>query len=181
MKLIVGLGNIGKKYDNTRHNIGFDVLDFVFDNWLKKETFSNWKETKKFQAVISEGNLNGEKIILAKPTTFMNDSGVAVQTLMSFYKITPPDLIIIHDDLDILFANYKIQNDRSAAGHNGIKSIIEKIGTQAFTRIRIGIGKEDKKKQGETVDFVLNKFNLLEKLKIKEIKKKILDELKKLI
>ena len=181
MKLIVGLGNIGKKYDNTRHNIGFALLDFIFVNWLQKENFSDWKETKKFQAIISEGNFNGEKIILAKPTTFMNDSGNAVQKIMDFYKIEPKDLLVIHDDLDLLFGNYKIQTDRSAAGHNGVKSIIEKIGTQDFTRIRLGIGKEDKQKQGDTADFVLNRFGLFERLKIKELKEKILEEIKKLV
>ena len=181
MKLIVGLGNIGNKYDNTRHNIGFTMLNFIFDNWLRKENFSDWKETKKFQAFISEGNLNAEKIILAKPTTFMNNSGEAVQLLLNFYKIAPQDLIIIHDDLYLLFGNYKIQTDRSSAGHNGVQSIIEKIGTQSFTRIRLGIGKEDKQKQGDSADFVLNRFGFFEKLKIKELKERILEELKKLV
>lgn len=181
MKLIVGLGNIGQKYDNTRHNIGFTTLDFVFDNWLKKEGFPDWKETKKFQTFISEGNLNGDKIILAKPTTFMNNSGIAVQAIMSFYKIAPADLIVIHDDIDIVFGNYKAQTNRSSAGHKGVGSIIEKLGTQDFTRIRVGTGKVDKQKQGDATDFVLNRFGLLERLKLKEVKNKILNNLQNIL
>ena len=165
MKLIIGLGNFEKKYFNTRHNIGFAMLDYIFDEYLKAEGFSDWSENKKFQAIISEGNLNGEKIILAKPTTYMNNSGSAVQALISFYKINPKDLIVIHDEIDLSFGNYKIQTDKSSAGHRGIDSIIGRIGTQEFTRVRIGIGKEDRKKQGDTADFVLNRFNLFEKLK----------------
>jgi len=181
MKLIVGLGNVGKEYELTRHNIGFIVLNNILENWLSAENFSDWQENKKFKAFLSEGSLNGEKIILAKPTTFMNNSGSAVQAIMSYYKISEKNLIVIHDDLDLLFGNYKVQINRSSAGHNGINSIIEKLSTQDFTRIRIGIGKEDKKKQGYTADFVLNKFGLLERLKLKEIKEKITDEIKKLI
>ncbi len=178
MKLIIGLGNFEKKYFNTRHNIGFAMLDYIFDEYLKAEGFSDWSENKKFQAIISEGNLNGEKIILAKPTTYMNNSGSAVQALISFYKINPKDLIVIHDEIDLSFGNYKIQTDKSSAGHRGIDSIIGRIGTQEFTRVRIGIGKEDRKKQGDTADFVLNRFNLFEKLKLKELKKKILQDVK---
>jgi PTH1 family peptidyl-tRNA hydrolase len=181
MKLIIALGNPGTKYQNTRHNVGFMALDFIFKNWLAKQNFSLWKESKKFQAELSEGTINSEKIILAKPQTFMNDSGLSVQTLSSYYKLSPSDLIVVHDDLDIEFGKYKIQTDRSSAGHNGVKSIIEHLGTQNFTRIRIGIGRADKEKQGEIIKFVLNKFNLLERLKLKEVEKNILEELKNII
>ena len=181
MKLIIGLGNPGKKYQNTRHNVGFLALDYVFKNWLTKQNFSPWKESKKFQAVISEGILNCEKIILAQPQTFMNNSGLSVQVLSSYNKLDANNIIVIHDDLDIEFGKYKIQTNHSSAGHNGVKSIIEHLGTQNFTRVRIGIGRTDKQKQGETVKFVLNKFSLLEKFKLKEVEKNILEELKKIL
>jgi len=178
MKLIIGLGNPDKKYQNTRHNIGFIMLDYFFDEWLKAEGFTPWNENRKFQAMISEGKLNGEKIILAKPLSYMNNSGESAQTLTSFYKIEPRDLIVIHDEIDLIFGNYKIQADKSSAGHKGIESIIEKLGTQAFTRVRVGIGKADKQKQGDTAGFVLNRFGLFEKLKLKELKRQILSEVK---
>lgn len=181
MKLILGLGNPDKKYQNTRHNIGFAMLDYIFDNWLKAEGFSAWSENKKFQALISEGAINNEKIIIAKPLTFMNNSGIAAQALLSYYKINPSDLIVIHDELDLILGNFKIQKNISSAGHNGIGSIIEMIGTQDFTRARIGVGREDRKAQGNGADFVLGKFNLLEKLKLKDVKKKILEALKETI
>mgnify|MGYP001453189522 CR=1 FL=1 len=181
MKLLVGLGNPGKNYNNTRHNIGFAMIDFLFSEWLKKENFDDWGKNTKFKAEISVGNINGEKIILAKPLTFMNNSGETVQALASYFKIPNEDIYVFHDELDLLCGNYKIQFDRSGAGHNGVLSIIEKLGTQAFNRIRIGIAKEDKQKQGKGADYVLNKFNLLEKIKLKDVKKKILDDMKKVI
>lgn len=181
MKLIIGLGNPGKKYQFTRHNIGYSVVEFLRDEWLQAEGFSKWSDNKKFQARISEGNLNGEKIILAKPLNFMNNSGEAVSALMNFYKVGPIDLIVIHDEIDLTLGNYKVQKDKSAAGHNGIKSIIEKIGSQNFTRVRVGVGKENKDKQGDTARFVLNNFGFLEKFKLKDFKYKLLEELKKLL
>src|SRR3989339_1928866 len=179
MRLILGLGNPGKKYQNTRHNIGFAAIDFLFEEWLKDEGFTAWHEDKKFQAEISEGNLNGEKIILAKPQTFMNNSGTSTSALVNFYKVEPKNIVVIHDDLDIAFGEIKVQTDRSSAGHNGIKSIIERLGTQAFTRVRVGIGRQDKDKQGDAADFFLSKFNLLERLKIKGTKQRVLEEIKK--
>ena len=176
MKIITGLGNPGKKHQFTRHNIGFSVIEFLRDEWEQSANFSSWSDNKKFQARISEGNWNGEKIILAKPLTFMNNSGEAVSLLMNFYKVEPSDLIVIHDEIDLTFGNYKVQKDKSAAGHNGIKSIIEKIGSQNFTRVRVGVGKEDKSKQGDTARFVLNSFGFLEKFKLKDLKHKILEE-----
>jgi len=181
MRLILGLGNPGKKYQNTRHNIGFAAIDFLFEEWLKDEGFTAWHEDKKFQAEISEGNLNGEKIILAKPQTFMNNSGASTSVLVNFYKTKPENVVVIHDDLDIAFGEIKVQTDRSSAGHNGVKSIIERLGTQAFTRIRVGVAKTDRAKQGDSADYVLNKFGLVERLKLKVVKNKILEEIKKII
>ncbi|MFH0988292.1 MAG: aminoacyl-tRNA hydrolase [Parcubacteria group bacterium] len=178
MKLVIGLGNPGKKYQGTRHNAGFIMLDFIFDNWLKDEGFSDWKKDKKFQAEISEGTINNEKIILAKPQTFMNESGIAAQALLSYYKTDSTNLIVIQDELDLPFGNYKIQTNISGAGHNGIGSIIQHLGTQNFQRVRIGVGKTDRGSQGDVANFVLGKFNLLEKLKLKEVKRKILENIR---
>ena len=172
MKLFVGLGNPDKKYQNTRHNIGMQFLDCIYEHWLCKENFSNWSENKKLNATLSEGSFDTEKIILAKPTTYMNESGNAVQKIMHYYKIEPKDVYIVHDDLDILIGNYKVQFDKSSAGHNGIKSIIANLGTQAFGRIRIGIGKTNKAE--DTSNFVLQRFNILERHKLKQVCKNLL-------
>lgn len=180
MFLIIGLGNPGAKYNGTRHNIGFAALDFIYNEWLKDQGFSDWKEDKKFQAIISEGNLNGEKIILAKPTAFMNNSGVAAQAITSYYKITPDSTFVIHDELDLPFGELKIQKGRSGAGHNGVTSIIEHLNTQDFTRVRIGVGKEERRQIGDAADYVLKKFSLFERLKMKDLQKKVLEEFKKL-
>lgn len=181
MKLLVGLGNPEKQYDGTRHNIGFALIDYIYKEWLQKENFDDWGKNKKFNSDFTVGTVNGEKIILAKPLTFMNNSGTAVQAIINYFKMETKDIYVFQDELDLKCGDYKIQFNRSSAGHNGIASIIEHLGTQEFTRIRIGIGKEDKQQQGKGADFVLNRFTLIERLKLKEVKKKILEEIKKLI
>jgi len=153
MKLIVGLGNPGKKYEKTRHNAGFLAMDkiaSVFD-------FAPFMLDGKFNAKISKNTLNNEKTVLFKPQTFMNDSGRAVRAVMDYYKINIEDLMIIHDDLDIPLGKYKTTRDRSSAGHKGVQSIIDSLGTKNFTRIRIGIGIENKKTPTEK--FVLENFS----------------------
>ncbi|MBI5077228.1 aminoacyl-tRNA hydrolase [Candidatus Falkowbacteria bacterium] len=179
MKIIIGLGNPGEKYKNTRHNVGFMVLDCLQKKLAN--SFSDWRESKKFQAEISEGNLNDEKIILAKPLTFMNNSGQAAQLLLSFYKIESADLIVVHDDVDIAFGEFKIQTDRASAGHRGVQSIIDAISTQNFIRMRVGVGKSEKNKQGDTADFVLKNFSLFEKIKLNFVKEKIMGKLLQVI
>ena len=162
MRLILGLGNPGKKYQNTRHNIGFAAIDFLFEEWLKDEGFTAWHEDKKFQAEISEGNLNGEKIILAKPQTYMNNSGSAVQALQNYFKIQPENLIVVYDELDLLLGEIRVRQEGSSAGHNGIKSIIAYISTDKFNRVRIGIlNKNAEKIPAEK--FVLSKLSFFEK------------------
>ncbi|EKE19725.1 MAG: Peptidyl-tRNA hydrolase, partial [uncultured bacterium] len=142
MKLIIGLGNPGKQYENTRHNAGFIVLDEITGSF----SFPEFESNKKFNAQISEGTIGNEKIILAKPETFMNLSGKSVQAIMQFFKIPIENLIVIHDDLDIELGAFKISTDSSAAGHNGVTSIFETLGTQKITRIRVGIEGAEKKK-----------------------------------
>jgi PTH1 family peptidyl-tRNA hydrolase len=177
MKIIVGLGNPGKDYADTRHNVGFMLIDHL----REQLNFPQWHRDSKSQAEISEGQLNQEKVILLKPQTFMNESGQSVGYLFHFYKLAPMDVIVIHDEIDLPFGRYKVQHDVSSAGHNGIKSIIEKMGTQMFHRVRVGIGKEDKDKQGDTADFVLGRFSFFEKLKLKNLKELITEETLKLL
>lgn len=172
MKLIIGLGNPGEKYQKNRHNAGFIILDELKKNC----NFPDFEFSKKFNADISEGILEGDKIILAKPQTFMNNSGEAVQKIMNFYKLAPEAILVIHDDLDIDFGNYKISNDSGPAGHNGVQDIIDKVGTQNFKRIRIGIEGEEKRKTriipGDV--FVLQDFSEEELEKIKNLAKGIM-------
>jgi PTH1 family peptidyl-tRNA hydrolase len=111
----------------------------------------------------------------------MNNSGNSVQAIANYFKVEPKDIIVIHDELDLPFGNYKVQTDKSSAGHNGVESIIKSLGSQEFTRIRVGVAKDDKDKQGEGANFVLNNFGFMEKLKLGSLKDKILGEIKTLI
>ncbi len=164
MKIIAGLGNPGKKYRNTRHNIGFMFLDKLQENW----NFPNFKIDKKFNSKISKGLLQIKdskfEILLVKPQTFMNNSGAAVKKIIDFYKIKPTNLIVVHDDLDIKMGKFKIATDSRAAGHNGVQNIIDTLGTQKFKRIRIGIEGEEKRKSRliSGHEFVLQKFSAIE-------------------
>ena len=133
-KLIVGLGNPGKKYDANRHNIGFNCLDYFATN----NDYPQWQESKKFKGFISEARLGANRIILLKPTTYMNDSGLSVGAFINFYKIGNQDIVCVHDELSIPFGTIRSRVGGSDAGHNGIKSIISYIG-EDFGRIRIGI------------------------------------------
>ena len=150
MKLIVGLGNPGREYEKTRHNIGFNVLDLLADKY--NITFS---ENKKFNALEASFNLMGEKVILVKPLTFMNLSGDSVIKYINYYDIDVNDLLVIHDDLDMELGKIRIVFDSSSGGHNGIKSIINNLNSQKFTRLKIGISHN---KNIDTKDYVLGKF-----------------------
>ncbi|UWQ29398.1 aminoacyl-tRNA hydrolase [Leisingera sp. M523] len=133
MKLFVGLGNPGPKYERNRHNIGFMALD----NIAGDHGFSPWKS--KFQAMICEGNLGGEKVLLLKPQTFMNLSGQSVGEAMRFYKLTPADVVVLHDELDLAPGKARIKQGGGHAGHNGLRSIHSHIGAD-YARVRLGIG-----------------------------------------
>ncbi len=171
MKLIVGLGNPGEKYKNTRHNTGFMALDAVTSNFQFSISFQS-----VFNAQISNGILENKKIILAKPQTFMNESGKAVKAITDYYKIPTQNITVIHDDLDIPLGEYKIVRGRGSAGHKGAQSIIDALGTKDFTRMRIGIGVENKKIPAE--DFVLENFTKEEKKIIDEVIEKVCTEIK---
>lgn len=149
--IIVGLGNIGKEYECTHHNIGFMVLDE-----LAKANNLEFKLEKKHQAFIAEYIYKGEKHLLVKPTTYMNNSGISVRSIVDYYKKTNEDVLIIYDDLDLPLGQIRIRKNGSAGGHNGIKSIIAHLNTQEFSRVRIGIKKE---KEMDTINYVLSKFS----------------------
>ena len=139
MKLIIGLGNPGPQYFNTRHNFAWLALNYLQDSL---PGFSIWETSDKFKALISEGQIGNEKIILVKPQTFMNNSGQTVKLLADFYKIDPSDILILHDDLDLTLGQIRVSQNISAGGHKGVASIIEKLGTKNFARLRLGIKPE---------------------------------------
>lgn len=165
MKLIVGLGNPGKEYQRTRHNMGFLVLDALRELIAEAYDASPWELSKKFNAEVSGCSIRGEKIVLAKPMTYMNDSGIAVQLLAHFYRLTRRDLLVVHDDKDLPLGIVKLQDNRGDAGHNGVRSVIEHIGDKDFERLRVGIAQSDPKKMKETSAFVLGKFGVFERKK----------------
>ena len=163
MKVVIGLGNPGKKYEKTRHNIGFIVVDSL------RKKFNITDEREKFQALISEKNIEGEKVIFFKPQTFMNLSGNALIEIVNFYKLDPKkDIIVVYDDMSLDFGDIRIREKGSSGGHNGIKSIISHIGEE-FIRIKCGIGAKEK----DAVEHVLGEFNQTEQKDLDEILEKI--------
>ncbi len=137
MKVIVGLGNPGPKYGLTKHNVGFMLVNALAEKLGISET--EWKD--KFEALVAETHIGMEKVLLVKPLTYMNDSGRAVGPLLSWYKLEPEDLVVVHDDMDIPAGTIRIRKKGSAGGHNGIKSLLAHVGDEHFTRVRIGIGR----------------------------------------
>ena len=150
MKLVVGLGNPGVEYENTRHNIGFMVLD----NYLNNE-----KMKKKFNGLYINKTINGENVIFLKPLSYMNLSGTVVAQFAKFFKITPENILVIRDDLDLNLGSAKIKFNSSSGGDNGIKSIISSLQTQEFYQFKIGISND---KNIDTKDYVLSKFSKAE-------------------
>ena len=151
MKLVVGLGNPGNEYSKTRHNIGFQLLDHIASrNGLE------FKNDKKFNAEYVSYIVNGEKVHLIKPLSYMNLSGMVVSKYANFYNIEPSDILVIQDDLDMDFGKVRILQNSTSGGHNGIKNIIECLGTKEFTRLKIGISKSI---DYDTKDYVLGKFS----------------------
>lgn len=146
MKLVVGLGNPGKEYEKTRHNAGFRVMDEI------AKELSVELNQKKFKAHVAAARVQSEQVLLMKPQTFMNSSGEAVGEAMRFYHLTPQDILVIYDDLDLPVGKIRLREQGSAGGQNGVKSIIAHIGTQEFNRIRVGIGKDPRV---NTIDWVL--------------------------
>lgn len=151
--LIVGLGNVGKEYDGTRHNIGFAVVD----RFAKDSDFPGWIEKKDLKCHFTSHQLGETKVIVIKPTTFMNLSGEAVQAVASFYKIHPESIVAVYDELDIPFGQIRTRMGGGSAGHNGVKSITQHLG-EGYGRVRIGIGPKTHE-QMDSADFVLGRFN----------------------
>ena len=157
MKMIVGLGNIGTRYDETRHNTGFMVVDQLARDY-HLGAFTHLKQ----EAVAVSGIINGEKVMLVKPTTFMNDSGRAVGPLVDYYDIDLDNLVIVNDDLDMPVGKVRLKTHGASGGHNGLKSIISALGTKNFNRVKVGI---DHPQHGTVVSHVLGKFSKEERPK----------------
>jgi PTH1 family peptidyl-tRNA hydrolase len=148
MKLIVGLGNPGQQYEQTRHNVGFRVVDM-----LAKSLGWNWSEQRS-RAILASGTLGSDKVVLVKPITFMNNSGEAVGTLAHWYKVLPEDVLVVYDELDLPVGRVRLKSNGSAAGHNGMDNIIRHLHTNQIPRLRIGIGRPTNTRV-ETISYVL--------------------------
>ena len=180
MKLLVGLGNPGEKYEKTRHNLGFVTLDHL----LKKiENLDNsfWDEEKKIKSQTKKVNIKGTPVLLIRPLTFMNESGIAVAAASSYYKVKPEDIIVIHDDLDLPLGKIRVRFGGGHGGHKGVESIMNSLGTDKFLRMRLGIGHphhhEGKLKEGKShiavEDYVLSNFSSSDKGKVKTMTSKV--------
>lgn len=148
MFLIVGLGNPGKEYDRTRHNIGFEIVDYIADK------YNIDINRTKFKGVYGEGFIEREKVILLKPQTYMNLSGDSIREFMNFYKLDNIDMVVIYDDISLDIGKIRIREKGSAGGHNGIKSIISNLGTEVFPRVKVGVGSPEH----DLISHVLGKF-----------------------
>lgn len=150
MKLVVGLGNKGREYENTRHNMGFMLVD----RYLQYKNITD-KFKEKFNAMYIETTINNEKVIFIKPMTYMNNSGIAVRAFVDFYKLNSEDILVISDDLDLDLGKFRLRRNGSSGGHNGLKSIISQLGTDKFKRLRIGISND----KDDVINYVLSKFS----------------------
>ena len=169
MKLIIGLGNPGAKYNFTRHNFGFLALDFY-----AKTHGLEWNKTEKFHSVFASFNRAGQndensKILFLKPQTFYNDSGLAVQEALNFYKLQPSDILVICDNFDLEFGKIRYREQGTAGGNNGLKSITATLKTDQYPRLRLGTGNNELRQKLGDIDFVLSKFTPKEKAKLPEI------------
>lgn len=154
MKVILGLGNPGKEYANTRHNVGYQTLEGLAD----KLGFSFSKA--KFHALIAEGKYRGERVVLAKPTTYMNLSGLAASDILNFYKLGPEGLLVIYDDIDLALGELRLRKSGGAGTHNGMRDILKRLGSENFARLRLGVGQNS---QVPLASFVLSGFSPEEK------------------
>ena len=174
MILVAGLGNPGPRYEATRHNVGFRVVD----RWVERHGGASWRD--KFEGQLASVDCkSGERVLVLKPMTFMNLSGHCVRAAMSFFKIDPADLLLVHDELDLPFGEYRLKQGGGAAGHNGVSSIIERLGTDAFARLRFGIGRAPADFVGSVADFVLESFPLADRAQLTELidtSSKVLDQ-----
>ena len=174
MILVAGLGNPGPRYEATRHNAGFRVVD----RWVERHGGASWRD--KFEGQLASVDCkSGERVLVLKPMTFMNLSGHCVRAAMSFFKIDPANLLVVHDELDLPFGEYRLKQGGGAAGHNGVSSVIEQLGTDAFARLRFGIGRAPADFVGSVADFVLESFPLADRAQLTELidtSSKVLDQ-----
>lgn len=168
MKMVVGLGNPGDQYKNTRHNIGFMVLDYLAG---LPETGGSFEFNKKFNAEVLEwiptsrsDSKNSEKILFVKPMTYMNLSGEAVAKVVNFYKIALEDILLVHDDIDLPFGEIRVRKSGRSGGHNGVESVLNHLNTEEIARVKIGIGKE-----GDPEKYVLMSFDNEQKNKLESV------------
>jgi PTH1 family peptidyl-tRNA hydrolase len=161
MKLIVGLGNVGRKYDQTRHNVGFEVLDRL------AERFGDGQGKDKFDGRLMEARIGSERVQLLWPHTFMNLSGQSVRPALDFYKLEPADLLVVCDDFNLPLGKLRFRREGSAGGQNGLADIIRRLGTEEFSRLRVGIGPVPD--NWNAADFVLGKFTAAEKDTVNEV------------
>ena len=160
MYVIAGLGNPGREYEGTRHNVGFMTLDALADK------YNIDVREKAFKGLIGKGMIEGNKVILVKPQTYMNLSGECIRQVMDYYKVDPSEFIVIYDDISLVPGGIRIRKKGSAGGHNGIKNIIAHLGTQEFPRIKVGVG--DKPKGMDLADYVLGHFSKEDQAKMDE-------------
>ena len=147
MKLVIGLGNPGREYEQTRHNVGFRVVDRLAEQ-------QGWKWERRGRALLASGNIGPEKVVLVKPVTYMNNSGEVVGELVRWYKAQPEDVLVVYDELDLPVGRVRLRSDGRAGGHNGLDSVIRYLHTNRFPRLRIGIGRPSNNRM-ETIDYVL--------------------------
>lgn len=167
MKAIIGLGNPGREYAGTRHNIGFDAVTAISDKYNIRI------DTHKFKGLVGQGYIGGEKVILVQPQTYMNLSGECVRELKDFYKLNTDDILVICDDISFDVGRMRVRGKGSAGGHNGLKNIIAHLGTEEFTRFKIGVG--EKPDGWDLADFVLARFPKDEEPQIRSILKKAVE------
>jgi len=162
-KLIIGLGNPGKKYKNTRHNAGFMAINYCADQWQ-----GQFPASSNADAQIADVMISGQKVKFVKPHTFMNKSGLAVRKLADYFNVSPENILIIHDDIALPLGALRVSQGSSAGGHNGVKSIINALGTQKFTRLRIGIDDRSGQSDIDTQSYVLGRFTKEQKQTVKD-------------
>jgi PTH1 family peptidyl-tRNA hydrolase len=166
VKLIVGLGNPGREYEHTRHNVGFQVAEELAHRYrVTLKTHTKWKARAAKIAEIGDG------VLLAEPTTFMNLSGWAVREIVGFHKLAPADVLVVVDDADLPLGRLRLRTSGSAGGHNGLKSVIQELGTVEFPRLRVGVGRQ----AGELKNHVLGRFSVEEKAQIDAAVKRAAD------
>ena len=175
MVLLVGLGNPGREYEETRHNIGFLVADAL----ARREGWSDYKP--KFSGVWTRGELSGQPVVVLKPQTFMNLSGESVQPAAAFLKVTPGEIVVVHDELDLPWKDVRLKVSGGHAGHNGLRSIIQRMSTADFVRVRVGIGKPPSGFRGEMADWVLSRFDAVERAELGDVVARAVEAVEKVV